>query len=165
MYSLSGSLLFSSTSSDVSSSSQKRTILALSPGASYFVDDRIELTGAVFYTRMNSQIAAAGPFFYSSDYTTTSISVRLGLRQYFPMETIAVFVGANGGLSWYKFDGFLGAGSYSPPTRTYALELGLDYFLNQVLALEPAIQYLGTKSDFNSDAGISVSVGVKYFIL
>jgi len=165
VYSLSGSIMYSSTSSEVLSSRQTRTNFVLSPGASFFLDDRIELTGAAFYSRMNSETNATGGVPYSSGITSTSISVRLGLRQYIPMETIAVFVGANGGLSWFKYDGSFGTGSFSPPNRTYAIEVGLDYFLNQVLALEPSMQYLGAKSDFNSDAGISVSVGVKYFIL
>jgi len=167
VYSVSGAVIFSSSSTDLQAAGEtKTTAFSLSPSLSYFAFDQIEFNISPSYTTSKSERTFSFPAPSStSTFNSTGLGARLGLRYYFEMENIVPFVGAGGGLSWTKFSGsFFPSSSFSSPTKSYTAEGGIEYFINQVFAIEPSIQYRGTKSQSSSDNGFYISMGVKYFI-
>jgi len=160
VYSVSGSLGFSSSSATSPGGESNISEISLFPSLAYFVLDHIELNVGPSYLYASSEVSSPG--FPSSTTTTSSMGIRLGLRYYFQSEKIAPFVGAHGGVSWSKVSG---GTPFSPPLRIYAIEIGADYFVAQTFALEPMIQYGGFKTSSASETGFEIAIGVKYFIL
>ncbi|MEX2115794.1 MAG: outer membrane beta-barrel protein [Bacteroidota bacterium] len=160
VYSLSGSLGFSSSSTTSPYGESNTSEISLFPSLAYFVLDHIELSVGPSYLYASSEVSSPG--FPSSTTTSSLMGIRLGLRYYFQSEKIAPFVGANGGVSWSKVSG---GTPFSPPLRIYAVQIGADYFVAQTFALEPMIQYGGVKTSGTSETGFNIVIGAKYFIL
>ena len=160
VYSLSGSLGFSSSSLTSPGGESSTSEISLFPNLTYFVLDHIELSIGPSYLYASSEVSSPG--FPSSTTTSSSMGIRLGLRYYFQSETIAPFVGAHGGVSWSKGSG---GTTFSPPLRIYSVEIGADYFVAPTFAFEPMIQYGGVKTASTSETGFEIALGVKYFIL
>ena len=162
VYSVSGSVSLSSGSSDYQDATMKSTSFEFAPSFSFFFVDRFELTVAPSYFTSSSEFTL--PNAPPSTTDNTGLGITLGIRYYFPFETSAPFVGVGAGLSWSKSSYNEFNNSFSSPTKTYNIAVGLDYFLAESLALEPQFQYRGSERETTSSS-IVISIGVKYFIL
>ena len=151
VYSLNGSVSYGSTSSNRSGASTDQSSFAFTPSGSYFVMDQLEPSLNLTYMTNST-----------SGLTFTSLGLGFGVRYYFPNGQYTPFVGVRGGLSWSTATGQ----SYSSPLSSYALSAGLDVFLSQSFALEPAVIYSHARvTDQFSNSQFSIGIGVKYFIL
>jgi hypothetical protein len=159
VYSASGFISFSSTSTDIQNNSNTTTVLEISPSLSLFVSDGIELTLAPSLLKSSSE-SSSPP---SNTSRTTSLGIQAGFRYYFPADAYAPFVGAGAGLAWSKYSGSFEL-PFSSPLKTYFLEGGIDFFVTSSFAVEPSVRYRGTSRDVYSDTGILLSFGVKYFV-
>lgn len=159
VYSASGSLSFSSTSDD---RHVTITTFLLSPGIAFFLIDHVELSLNPSYSLSTSEVDIAP--LPSTTTTSTVLGIQLGLRYYLASQTVLPFVGAGGGLSWSKVSGTLES-PYLSPVKAYNIELGFDYLLTRTFSIEPSIHYKGRKTEYYSDRGFFVAIGVKYFVL
>jgi len=151
VYSLNGSISYGSTSSNQPGASTDQSSFTFTPSGSYFLVDQIESSLNLTYMANST-----------SSLTFTSLGLGLGVRYYFPNGQYTPFVGASGALSWATATGQ----AYSSPLSSYALSAGLDFFLSQSFALEPAIIYSHARiSDQFSNSQFRIGIGVKYFIL
>lgn len=85
--------------------------------------------------------------------------ISVGLRYYFPLDKIAPFIGAEGLARWMSIDDSW----YSEPTSDYRFTGGMEIFILQNAAIEPAIIYSKYSNSVVSSS--EFSIGVKYFIL
>lgn len=162
VYSLSGSLAYISTNSKENFNDLEidESSFAVFPRASLFVFNRIEGSLGLGYYRSSVTVSPASPSVLVHG-KSTSLEVSLGLRYYFPLEKVAPFIGADGGMYWSSSEGR----SYSKPVSDYSFIGGIEIFISQTAAIEPAITYLRHFDDIGLANQFSVSVGVKYFIL
>ena len=156
VYSLSGSLSYSSSSSSSIGNENDEQDITLLPRASLFVFDRVEGSlglGYSYYIVKSS--------YESVEYRRTALLLSLGVRYYFLSGKIAPFVGADGGMYWTSSEGR----TYSKPVSNYGLIGGIEIFISQAAAIEPALVYSRYSDEFASGSEFSISLGVKYFIL
>ncbi len=156
VYSLSGYLAYISTSSVAEVGVElDESALAILPKASLFVFDRVEGSLGLGYTRSSRTIEGLPLLKY------TSLEVGLGLRYYFPLENIAPFIGAEGGMYWSANEGY----PYSKPASDYQFTGGLEIFISRTASIEPAMMYSKRLTSGTSTRQFSFVIGVKYFIL
>ena len=151
VYSLGGSISLSSQNNSSNGNSSSVTSFTFLPSGSYFIIDQIELTIGPTYLRESS-----GPTF-------TTLGLDLGIRYYFSNDKFTPFIGAGTGMRWSAING----NSYSLPTTNIGVIGGIEAFLSNSVALEPAISYSYVNMSANSMTinGIQFRVGIKYFIL
>ncbi len=162
VYSLGGAIYYaSSTEKNDTYESDGSTYLFM-PSVSYFIVDRCELSLDIGYIHSVSNNSSSLYSMSSSESKTTSLEIGLGIRYYFPVGTIAPFIGASGGTGWTSFQ----SQSFSTPQTNVKVTGGLEIFISQAAAVEPTINYESYHyNDQTSSHGIQVGVGVKYFIL
>jgi hypothetical protein len=133
------------------------------PSISYFIVDQCELSVSIGYVRSISKYSSSLYTYYSQqDSKSTSLDLELGIRYYFPAGKIAPFIGASGGTSWTSRQ----SESFSTPQTNFSLTGGIEIFISESAAIEPAIQYKSYRyNDQISSSGIQVGIGAKYFIL
>jgi len=156
VYSLGGSIGYASISYGSDSFTSDVTELFFAPSCSYFFVDQLELSFGVGYTYEIAKMSD-GP-----DMTWRTFSLNFGPRYYFPCGKVAPFIGASGSVRWTSNNG----SSYSPQTN-YSFIGGVEIFISNAAALQPAIEYEKPIQGmgFNSSHELSISIGVKYFIL
>jgi len=164
VYSASGAISYSSSKSEAPGTQSESMALSLSPGISYFVFDNIEISFTPSYSKSTNESETFTPVSIRFDRTAISLGAGLGVRYYVDRDAIAPFLGVATGLSWSKSSG-TALGSFSPPFKFYAIEAGLDYFLSETFAVEPALQYNSSTFQSFSSSGFRVKIGVKYFVL
>lgn len=81
------------------------------------------------------------------------------LRYYFNGEGKARFFG-QGSFSWAN----VSQGGESASATGFGVALGLDVFLNDHVAIEPAINYVTASSEGVSVSSFAVTIGVQAFI-
>jgi hypothetical protein len=156
VYSLGGSIGYASISYGGNSFTNDVTELFFTPSCSYFIVDQLELSFGAGYTYEIASMTG-GP-----DMKWRMLSLSVGPRYYFPCGKVAPFIGANGSVRWTSIDG----SSYSSQT-SYSFIGGIEIFISNAAALQPAIEYESPiqPMGFNSSHELSISIGVKYFIL
>jgi hypothetical protein len=130
VYSLGGSIGYSSNSIGPSSFTSDMTEFYFAPSGSYFIVDQLELSFGVGYSY---QFATYSD---SPDNKWTILSLEFGSRYYFPCGKVAPFIGANGSIGWTSING----SSYLTQTN-YSFIGGVEVFISKTAALEPAIKY------------------------
>jgi hypothetical protein len=154
VYSLNGSISYYSETIKQNNVDNDYSSISILPGVSYFIFDQVELSLSGDYQRSWNN--------YPNSMKGTNLGLGLGLRYYFPCGNIAPFIGANGGMSWYTNEGR----TYSAPRTNYNFIGGLEIFIAESAALEPAIRY--SKMHYDDQFSINsfdISFGVKYYIL
>jgi hypothetical protein len=166
VYSLSGSLAYTSYNAKMEIDGPENFIyeidestLIIFPKASLFVFDRIEGSLGLGYYRSSATLSPASRNVLVLG-KSTELEVSSGLRYYFPLEKIAPFIGAEGGMYWRASEGR----SYSKPVSDDSFMGGMEIFISKAAAVEPAISYLKHVDEFTTSHSFIVSVGVKYFI-
>jgi hypothetical protein len=157
-YALNGSIGYSSIVSNQSSFKYDESDFFFSPSISYFVIDNLELALSPSYSKysLTDQSNSSGGF------SGKNLGIGLGIRYYFSGNNISPFIGANAQSNWYASDG----NSYSSPHSSGTLEGGLDVFISNALAVEPAVSYFSERlGDQYTLSGFRIGIGVKYFIV
>jgi len=158
VYSIGGSIYYSSTTTKDNGIENDQSSYNITPSISYFIADHSELSFSIGYQGFT--INYTNPAF--SDYKFNSLTLGLGIRYYFPAGNISPFIGASGGINWISYD----SRTYSTPRTNYSFVGGLEIFISECAAVEPAIIYSKNRfSEQSSISGIQFGVGVKYFIL
>jgi len=162
VYSLEGEIFYSSSAAKDGNSKYDESTYLLMPSISYFIVDQCELSASIGYERSTSTYSNPSLFPSSSESKSTNLSLGLGMRYYFLIGKIALFIGASGGTSWSSFLGQ----TFSAPQTNFRVTGGLEIFISPSAALEPAISYESYRySDQISSSGIQIGIGIKYFIL
>jgi hypothetical protein len=158
VYSLGGSIGYSSSSYGTNSFTSNITNLFFEPGGSYFIVDQLELSFGIGYSYEFETVSIA------PNMKWNTLSLNFGPRYYFPCGKVAPFIGANGSVEWMSNNG----SSYSPQT-SYSFIGGVEIFISKTAALQPAIEYENPMPGMSSQSSPShelvISIGVKYFIL
>jgi opacity protein-like surface antigen len=162
VYSLGGSIFYLSDTQKSPGYEIDESTYLFMPSISYFIIDQCELSVNIGYEHSTSTYSSSMYPSSSPETKTTILDLGLGIRYYFPVGKIAPFIGASGGVSWIS----LQSQSFSTPQTNLSLIGGLEIFISQSAAIEPAIQYARSRySDQTSSNRIEVGIGVKYFIL
>jgi hypothetical protein len=158
-YSLGGSIGYMSETYHFSSLlTEDINVFNFGPSGSYFIVDHLELSFGLGYNHSSVTYEPGGG---SALQKASSFSFEFGPRYYFPYGKLAPFIGAVGSLGWTSFNGQ----SYSTPTTSYSFIGGLEIFISEAAALEPAIKYEHIRmTDQNYTNLFEISIGVKYFI-
>lgn len=127
-------------------------MISIFPKASLFLFDRLEGSIGLGYLHV---WGTSG----STESHSTMFEISVGLRYYFPLDKIAPFIGAEGLARWMSIDDSW----YSEPTSDYRFTGGMEIFILQNAAIEPAIIYSKYSNSVVSSS--EFSIGVKYFIL
>jgi hypothetical protein len=156
VYSLGGSIGYASMSYGSNSFTSDVTELFFTPSGSYFIVDQLELSFGVGYSYEFETVSVA------PNMKWNMLSLNFGPRYYFSCGKVAPFIGASGSVRWTSYNG----SSYSPQT-SYSFIGGVEIFISNTAALQPAIEYEKPIQGmgFSSSHEFSISIGVKYFIL
>lgn len=92
------------------------------------------------------------------DFSNTTLSIGPFARYYFDN----VFFGAN--FSITNTNGDNGISDFSSNGSLLGLELGYAAFLNNNIAIEPALTYFNTGGDFNGLTGFSLNIGFTIYL-
>jgi hypothetical protein len=161
VYSLGGSIGYSSTTipdpfdDTYPADEMDQSFYTFMPSANYFVVDRLEVQLGLNYSFRSTK----GRYDQLKEFDA---GVNLGVQYYFPLGKVAPFVGGGGMVSWSNsYWGDQQASLFGGPSTTgYYLTAGLDIFISEAAAIEPAIRY--TKIDV---ATTFAGIGIRYFIL
>ena len=163
VYSISGSIYYSSTSINASSNQNEivqssQSIYAIEPSISYFILDHCELSLGVNYARSSIKYG-------SMENKSIDLAIDPGIRLYIPCGKIAPFIGIGGHILWTTpYSG--SETTFSPPRTGYSFTGGLEIFIAPSVAIEPAIVYSRIRYDEQTSSNtVLVGIGVKYFIL
>ncbi len=156
VYSIGGSIGYASISYGTNSFTSDISEWFFSPSGSYFIADQLELSFGAGYSYEIASVTE-GP-----DTKWRMLALNFGPRYYFPCGKIAPFLGANGSVRWTSSNG----SPYAPQTN-YSLIGGVEIFISNAAAIEPAIEYEKPIEGmgFNSSHELSIRIGAKYFIL
>ncbi|MCX6152398.1 MAG: DUF3575 domain-containing protein [Ignavibacteriales bacterium] len=168
VYSLSGSLSYSSISVQWQSYEDTETRFNLNPGADYFIIANLSLGLSINYNRSSF-----------NDFWEYSIGAGPAIKYYFSVEKVIPFVGA-----FYNYTAINKANSYrygpdverkvyKVHTNVFSFFAGIEYFLGRNVALEPKVTYTIYKE--KEDAGtyyplvtttkiFAVGIGISVFI-
>ena len=158
VYSLGGSISYSSLTMKYLNDETTISTYAIAPSISYFFIDQCELSFDVGYT------VTSGDYF-ETPAKSKSLALALGMRFYFPLGTVAPFLGASGQISWTTpyFDS---SQPFQSPITGYNITGGLEIFIAPSAAIEPAVVYSRTRIDAQYSRNVFlVGIGAKYFIL
>jgi hypothetical protein len=164
VYSLGGSIYYSSVNQKDDYVSYDRSQYFIMPSISYFIADQCELSFNLTYIKTTSKMTFSPPsiYFPPSESKSANLGLGLGIKYYIPAGKVSPFIGISGGTSWSAYQDE----SFSPPTSYYAFTGGLEIFISSAAAIEPAIIYSHYRYiDQPSLSNIQVGVGFKYFIL
>jgi hypothetical protein len=132
------------------------------PSISYFIVNQCELSVSIGYIGSTSKFTSSAYTYSPTESKGTNLALGLGIKYYFPVGKLAPFIGASGGTSWSSRQDQ----SFSTPTTYYNLTCGLEIFISNAAAIEPAIIYSKYRySEQFSKSGFQVGIGAKYFIL
>lgn len=120
---------------------------SLNVGGGYFVIDNLA-AGLNLGFSTSSQ----------GDFSGTSLSIGPFARYYFDN----VFFGAN--FSFTNSNSDNGTNDFSANGSQLGLELGYAAFLNNSVAIEPAITYFNTGGDFDGLTGFALSIGFSIYL-
>lgn len=122
-FNVSGSLSYSSTSSEGNDFSTKQLILT--PQVGYFVLDNISLSLAIQYINYSY-----------GEYDDTQWGFGPSVRYYLPLEKVYPFLEMS-----YLYSKFIDNEDEARKQNTFMISGGLDYFLNESVAIESSISY------------------------
>ncbi len=120
---LAGSLSFSTTSSDGLDDNLNQ--LLLSPQVGYFFIDNVSLSLLIQYAS-NSR----------GDYSNTQWGLGPSLRYYLPLDKVYPFLELS-----YLYSKYIEIEDYVRNENIYIISGGLDYFLNENVAIESNLSY------------------------
>ena len=165
VYSLGGSFSYSSATTKYTNDEFTNSTYALAPSISYFFIDQCELSFSVGYTVSSEKYSGSIIFYSNPERKNKNLDLSLGMRFYFPLGKVAPFIGASGQISWTT-PYYESSQPFMPPTTGYTLTGGLEIFIAQSAAIEPAVVYEKTRYDAQSSSNVVlIGIGVKYFIL
>lgn len=158
VYSLGGSISYSTSTTKYFDDEFTNLTYAISPSISYFFIDQCELSFGVGYT--NSSVKYPGS---NSENKNISLNLNLGIRFYYPLGIFAPFIGADGQISWTT--PYYASQPFLPPTTGYTFTGGLEIYISQSAAIEPALVYTKIRNESQSSNIVLIGIGIKYFIL
>jgi hypothetical protein len=162
VYSLSGVIYYASSTSTSDTYESDGSTYYFVPSVSYFIIDQCELSLSIGYVHSVSNSSSSLYNLSSSEFKSISIDLGVGIRYYFPVGTIAPFLGVSGGTGWTSSQGQ----SFSTPQTNFRISGGLEIFISPAAAIEPTMNYDSYHYyDQTSSHGIQVGIGIKYFIL
>jgi hypothetical protein len=165
VYSLGGTISYSSMKNINGDYEIDYSTYALAPSISYFFIDQCEVSFGVDYAFSSMKYNSSSSLYSSGENKSRNLALNLGIRFYLPFGKVAPFLGASGQISWTT--PYIDSSQpFLPPITGYNIIGGLEIFISQSAAIEPAVTYSRIRYDSQSSNNVFlVGIGAKYFIL
>jgi len=162
MYKIGGNVGFSSTSSENDYEKETSLSVSISPTFSYLLTNNLEVGGNLGYNYSESKYEPKNTQYGAHSYTYISRSYGIGpmVRYYFPAGSFFPFIGGS-----FRYYTNKLSGDNKSETRVYSVFIGAEFFISSSVAVEPLIQYSIANYGQQDHKGISVGVGINYFIV